>query len=1108
MTAAKSDSKGTQLALGADESLAAKRHLQVLSRNGLAVWQWNMSDNHFFLSEAFCRLASIDKSKLPATFEQLLQLFGKEQQAVLMRYINSAIKTPGRRFDCELQLLDSDNSLTIGGACESSHREVVGYIAKSVAVTTSGELTGVSPMFNALFLNSQTPTCIADPSGLFVRANKRCENLFHVTAPQLEQRLKKFNIFAESTCPTEKITAARELLGEGESVYLNLDYDLAHVLDRQPGTQSTIYLRAHLEPVLDIDGALSYLIVQYEDRSIEKRARLALARNTHLMAEVVGHRGAPPTAVKDLRGTYLIANEQYRKMMAPNVKSLIGQRDQQLLDDDLALLFERREQEVISSQITITAEQLLTCGKVQSTPFLWSCFPVCDDEGEIFAVGHSLTDISDLREQQQLVDLQRTELRLLLDHVQDIIFYLDRWGRVKNSNTQAEVFFGDAYLQDKNLVEVFANCEQGPQLQRDVMQVVRTSFAEIGQRDLIHIDGRDYWFNIDKIPTQDSSGKVSGLMLVMRDVTKETIIEQELRDSESRYRAFISNSMDGIWCCRIEPPIEVTLPLDKQVELLAERAIFSECNQVMAEFRDYSNAEDLLGLPMLEQGSMSRKNSMKTFVQQNYRLLDVETYRDKNSGERLALTESTLGIVEQGQLKHVWGITRDVTEKRRHLAKMEFQASHDDLTGLPNRTFLYRELNRLLTDQPADQMMALLLIDLNHFKDLNDSLGHQAGDNLLKQLGPRLIDELQDENSIVAHLGGDEFAVFLPQVRNAQKAVVVAHRMMDTIKRPFDLDGFHSEIGAAIGVSLRPQQASDVSTLMRYADVAMQNAKAQFTGIAIYNTDSDPHSPKRFSLMNELRRAIRESELFLHFQPKIELNANRLHGFEALLRWNHPTHGFVSPAEFIPMAEKTDIIHPLTHWVLENSIAQCRKWHDQGFYVTVAVNLSTRNLLDEKLAKKLEELLRKYDLPALSLELEITESSIMSDPTRALVLLQQISDLGVRLSIDDYGTGYSSLAYIKRLPVQALKIDYSFILNMLSDSQDEVIVNSTINLAHNLGLDVVAEGVENQETLDRLAAMGCNQAQGYFMGRPMSVAAVAEWYETSSWRADEQGDEV
>lgn len=697
-----------------------------------------------------------------------------------------------------------------------------------------------------------------------------------------------------------------------------------------------------------------------------------------------------------------------------------------------------------------------------------------------------------LREHQQLID-----------QLQDIILYLDLAGNVTLANLCARDFFSGLEPVGKNLIDLFDNSAELLPLHRDALSVMRENRPRHAEKFSCQFRGKLCWFEVDKVPTNDS-GLVDGILLVLRDISESVHVNRQLVDSEHRYQAFIANCMDGIWCCQIDPPIATDLPLEQQVALLAQRAVFTECNQQMAVLRDKRAPSDLLGEKMFDQGMRQHSDTVREFVRSSYQLIEAPSFRVMKDGRRLELTVSTMGIVERGQLLHVWGITRDVTERFHAMARLEYQALHDSLTGLPNRHALYETIRKNLEQRTPEQNMALLLIDLNRFKDLNDALGHQVGDSLLKQVGPRIRAELPESEAFIARLGGDEFAIFLPAIRNPQQAVVIAHRVMDAIKQPYNLDGFHTEIGAAIGIALRSAEAQDVSHLMRYADVAMYQAKSEYSGVVVYSSAKDPNQGLRFSLISELRRAIREDELRLNYQPKIELQSRRVHGFEALVRWQHPTQGFIPPGEFIPMAEATDVIHPLTEWVLEQSIRQCKKWHDSCFFVTVAVNLSARNLLDEKLPTKISSLLKKYHLPALALELEITESAIVLDPDRALVVLNQLSKLGVRLSIDDFGTGYSSLAYLKRLPVNALKIDRSFVMDMLKDKQDEIIVKSTVNLAHNLGLHVVAEGVENERTLKALAALGCNQAQGYHLGRPMPEDQVQDWFNASPWWADTQ----
>lgn len=607
------------------------------------------------------------------------------------------------------------------------------------------------------------------------------------------------------------------------------------------------------------------------------------------------------------------------------------------------------------------------------------------------------------------------------------------------------------------------------------------------------------------LPIRDRYGDVERVLIQLQDRSSEenalqALLKQqrELQESEASYQAFIANSSEAIWCYDMVPPISLDYPIEMQVDLMAERASLSQGNKMLVTMLRAKSLQELLGMGLRESGSTRYAFDLQYFVKNNYQMNDHDIIREDSKGRHFYFQISCVGVIENNCLTRVWGTTKDVTVGKRYQQKLEYISLHDSLTGLPNRANIYQEIE-LFYASGGDSLGALLFIDLDRFKEINDTLGHQVGDRLLQLIGPRIASEMSEIKGTVARMGGDEFAIFLPSIRNQQHAVVFAHCILDALRLEFDLEVFCAEISASIGIVLAPTQAADVNELMRFADVAMYHAKEQMSGIAVYKPEIDPHSPKRLAMMSELGRAIREDQLCLYYQPKVNLENKTFYGFEALLRWNHPELGFVPPNDFIPIAEVTSLIHPLTAWVLEKSIAQCCLWHSQGLNVSVAVNLSARNLLDENMPKLVRTLLQKYCLPASALELEITESSIMSDPPRAMRVLQQLHELGAQLSIDDFGTGYSSLAYLKKLPVQTLKIDYSFIRNMLEDRQDELIVESTIHLAHSLSLRVVAEGVENAALIDRLTHMGCDEAQGYHIGRPMALAQIDEWMAESVW---------
>jgi diguanylate cyclase (GGDEF)-like protein len=379
-----------------------------------------------------------------------------------------------------------------------------------------------------------------------------------------------------------------------------------------------------------------------------------------------------------------------------------------------------------------------------------------------------------------------------------------------------------------------------------------------------------------------------------------------------------------------------------------------------------------------------------------------------------------------------------------------------------------------------------LLLDLDRFKDVNDTLGHHHGDQLLIQVGQRLCGTLREADT-VARLGGDEFAVLLPGVA-AEGASAVADKLRTVLQQPLTIDGVGLDLDASIGIAVYPDNGGDAAELLQHADVAMYVAKQAHAGFMLYDPAVDQHSPRRLALLAGLRRAAQRDELVLHYQPKADLHSGQVLGVEALVRWRHPKHGLLSPGEFIPLAERTGLIHPLTRWVLDAALDQAAQWHRAGFRLSVAVNVSTRCLLDPTFPDQVAERLAAWQLPAGSLVLEVTESAVMADPALALDVLGRLHILGVGLAVDDFGTGYSSMAYLKDLPVDELKIDRSFVSHMATSPSDAVIVRSTIDLGHNLGLRVVAEGVETQHVWEELTALGCDTAQGYYLSRPMPAA--------------------
>ena len=421
----------------------------------------------------------------------------------------------------------------------------------------------------------------------------------------------------------------------------------------------------------------------------------------------------------------------------------------------------------------------------------------------------------------------------------------------------------------------------------------------------------------------------------------------------------------------------------------------------------------------------------------------------------------------------------------------QHKALHDPLTGLPNRKFLLRTVGEAV-EHPDAPAFALALLDLDRFKEVNDTLGHHVGDQLLQLVSAKIGGVLRPQD-LVARLGGDEFAVYLPEVDGPRAAADVAIRIQQALAEPFQLEDVALELEVSIGIALFPEQGRDVEQLLRRADVAMYLAKEQHTQVEVYDPARDRHSTGRLGLLAALRKALEADELDLHYQPKVALEGGGVVGVEALIRWNHPDRGFIPPDEFIPLAETSGLMHRLTAFVINTALAQVAAWRDEGFLVAVAVNVSARDLHGTELARTVSEALARYRVPATLLKLELTERTLMSEHSRVVDTLVALEALDVELSLDDFGTGYSSMFMLKRLPVSEIKVDQSFVSRLTEDGEDASIVRSIIELAHGLGLQAVAEGVETVEVWDQLVGLGCDTAQGWFVSRPMPSLAATEW---------------
>ena len=463
--------------------------------------------------------------------------------------------------------------------------------------------------------------------------------------------------------------------------------------------------------------------------------------------------------------------------------------------------------------------------------------------------------------------------------------------------------------------------------------------------------------------------------------------------------------------------------------------------------------------------------------------------KDESKGIKTQI-QANMSLLETKNLITAFKEMRQQIHTRQD--ELEYHALHDDLTGLANRKLLLDRLEQTIHNAHQERTsFSILIMDLDRFKEVNDTLGHEVGDKLLQQVAKRLIHLLR-EVDVIVRLGGDEFAVLLTTAQEKQ-AKIIAKKIINEFQMVFTVNDIPLYIGISIGISIYPQHGITAQILQQRADVAMYVAKRNKTGYDIYNPKFDKYSIGRLSLISELRLAIDLNQLFMEYQPIIELKTGRVVNAEALLRWNHPERGKVYPDEIIPIAEQTGLINHITYWIIETTAKYNKKLKESGIDIKITINLSVYNLQENDFVENIINIFKKNEISASNFIMEITESVMMTNPKKSIDVLNKLDELGIEITVDDFGTGYSSLAYLKQLPLSKLKIDKSFIMDMIHDDNDAMIVRSTIDLAHNLGMQVVAEGIEEKENLDLLNILDCELGQGYFISHPLPDDEFETW---------------
>jgi diguanylate cyclase (GGDEF)-like protein/PAS domain S-box-containing protein len=623
-----------------------------------------------------------------------------------------------------------------------------------------------------------------------------------------------------------------------------------------------------------------------------------------------------------------------------------------------------------------------------------------------------------------------------------------------------------------------------PDDRQRVRDQIHSELALSGRFDteyrIVHADGGVRWVWERGTGIFDAHGQLIAIEGIIQDITGRKESDQALREAERRYYNLFENAIEGVFRTTLDgryldanPALARIYGFDSPVELIA----------TLKDIRNQLYVDP------------ARRAEFMELIKARGSVVGFESQVRRKTGEIIWISENARAVFDDGgSIVCYEGTVEDVTERRLYQARIEEQANYDALTGLANRSLLNDRLHQLILSAATYRThLAVVFVDLDRFKFINDSLGHHVGDELLRAMAERLKASVR-ESDTVARLGGDEFVLLISGQGDPEAVAVVVERMLSEIAQPWTIPQGDFNVTCSIGVALYPDDGISAETLLKHADSAMYRAKEKGrNNFQFFTPELNALITERLELENKLRRALEREQFSLRYQPRIDMQTRRVIGIETLIRWQSD-HEEIAPSRFIPIAEEVGLIVPIGKWVLSAACAQNKAWQDAGLPpMVVSVNTSARQFRHENFVQVIADVLAQTGLEARYLEIELTESAIMHDAEQFIAMLSEINDLGVQIALDDFGTGYSSLSYLKRFPVDRLKVDRSFVQDIATDADDATIVRTIVALGHNLGLKVVAEGVETEEQIEFLRANGCDELQGYYFAEPLTAEALAEY---------------